>query len=102
MATLTTVVVFLPRTFMQGIGKYLFTPLAVSAALAMFASYFVSRTVSPVCCARFLQPHGEVERFPWRFFAVVLVLALIGLSAWLAAPLVENLVDGRNLLFKGR
>src|SRR6267142_2471284 len=80
MATITTVVVFLPLLFMEGMGKYLFTPLAVSAALAMFASYFVSRTVSPVCCARFLRPHGEAERFPWRFFAVVLVLAVMGLS----------------------
>jgi multidrug efflux pump subunit AcrB len=68
-ATVTTVVVFLPIIFIEGVGKYLFTPLALSATLAMFASYLVSRTVSPVCCARFLRPHREGEKFAWRFFA---------------------------------
>ena len=62
MATLTTVVVFFPITFMEGIGKYLFTPLAISAALAMFASYFVSRTVSPLFCARLLKSRDEPAR----------------------------------------
>src|SRR5262249_3517595 len=70
MATVTTVVVFFPITFMTGVGKYLFTPLAVSAALAMFASYLVSRTVSPMYCARYLRPHGHPERFPRWLFAL--------------------------------
>ncbi|HEV3258009.1 MAG TPA: efflux RND transporter permease subunit [Gemmataceae bacterium] len=64
-ATITTVVVFLPLIFMEGIGKYLFTPLAVSAALAMFASYFVARTVSPLYCARMLRPPTGPERSSW-------------------------------------
>src|SRR5262245_8713486 len=54
-ATVTTVVVFFPITFMEGMGKYLFWPLAFSAALAMFASYVVSRTVSPLYCSRYLR-----------------------------------------------
>jgi multidrug efflux pump subunit AcrB len=91
MATLTTVVVFFPITFMEGIGKSLFTPLAVSAALAMFASYFVSRTVSPLCCARLLRPHGQKERFPWRFFTVMLILAAIGLAVSFLARWLEPL-----------
>src|SRR5262249_17340021 len=53
LATVTTVVVFLPLIFMEDVGKYLFTPLAFSAGLAMFASYIVSRTVSPLCNAKF-------------------------------------------------
>src|SRR5262249_1276741 len=57
MATLTTVIVFLPMVFLRGMGKYLFTPLAVSVALALFASYVVSRTVSPLLCARYLRAH---------------------------------------------
>lgn len=86
MATLTTVIVFFPLTFMEGIGKYLFTPLAVSAGLAMFASYFVSRTVSPLYCSRFLRPHEEGERLPWKVFGVALVLALLGLGLWIVKP----------------
>jgi multidrug efflux pump subunit AcrB len=102
MATLTTVVVFFPITFMEAIGKYLFTPLAVSAALAMFASYFVSRTVSPLFCARFLRPRDERERFPWRFFAWVLILAIVGLIILLLARWVEPLLQDRKLPFGGR
>jgi multidrug efflux pump subunit AcrB len=95
-ATVTTVVVFLPLVFMEGVGKYLFMPMAFAAALALFASYIVSRTVSPLYCARFLRPHSEGERFPWLFFAVGLVLALIGLGTWLARPYLSAwLLDGR-------
>jgi multidrug efflux pump subunit AcrB len=63
-ATLTTVVVFLPVVFLSGISKYLFTPLALSVAFAMFASYLLSRTLSPAFCAYFLKPHQHgVKRF---------------------------------------
>jgi multidrug efflux pump subunit AcrB len=80
MATLTTVVVFLPITFMAGLGKDLFTPLAVSATFAMAASYLVSRTVSPLYCARFLRGDAAAERFPrWLSFGGLLV-ALVGLG----------------------
>src|SRR5216683_1787568 len=66
-ATITTVVVFFPVVFLFGMGKYLFTPLALSVAFAMFASYVLSRTLSPAYCAYFLKPHvGGVKRF-WLF-----------------------------------
>jgi len=58
-ATITTVAVFFPVVFLFGMGKYLFTPLALSVAFAMFASYFLSRTLSPAFCAYFLRPHGS-------------------------------------------
>jgi multidrug efflux pump subunit AcrB len=103
-ATITTVVVFLPLIFVEGIGKYLFTPLAISAALAMFASYLVSRTVSPLYCSRFLRPHGEAEHFPWRFFRITAIVAIccgiMALAGWLMAPLLYDLplpFDGRVL-----
>src|SRR5262249_34488848 len=53
-ATITTVVVFAPVVFLSGIGKFLFTPLALSVTLAMVASYIVALTIVPVYCARFL------------------------------------------------
>ncbi|MCI0362812.1 MAG: efflux RND transporter permease subunit, partial [Phycisphaerales bacterium] len=61
-ATITTVVVFFPVVFLFGMGKYLFTPLALSVAFAMFASYFLSRTLSPAFCAYFLRAHHEDEK----------------------------------------
>src|SRR5262249_26408405 len=82
LATLTTVIVFLPLTFLTGLGKDLFTPLAVSAALAMFASYFVSRTVSPLYWPRTLRPGHEKERFPRWLLAASLAAAVLGLAAW--------------------
>jgi multidrug efflux pump subunit AcrB len=83
LATVTTVVVFLPLMFLTGQGKYLFGPLATSAAMAMFASYIVSRTVSPLYCARNLRPHHEKERFPRWLLAAGLAAGVLGLVAWL-------------------
>jgi HAE1 family hydrophobic/amphiphilic exporter-1 len=80
MATLTTIIVFLPITFMSGLGKYLFTPLAVSASFAMAASYLISRTVSPLYCSRFLKPPAEPERYSWWLTALGLLVGLVGLG----------------------
>ncbi|MGI8743437.1 MAG: efflux RND transporter permease subunit [Bryobacteraceae bacterium] len=54
-ATITTVVVFAPVVFLSGIGRFLFTPLALSVTLAMLASYVVALTVVPAYCVRFLR-----------------------------------------------
>jgi len=68
-ATLTTVVVFFPVTFLYGVSKFLFTALALAVAISLFASYFVAMTVIPLFCARYLKgrlpPDGE-EREPAR------------------------------------
>src|SRR5438552_4501638 len=54
-ATLTTVVVFFPVTFLYGVSKFLFSALALAVVLSLFASYFVAMTVVPLFCARFLK-----------------------------------------------
>src|SRR5487761_2008315 len=61
-ATLTTVVVFFPVTFLYGVSKYLFSALALAVILSLFASYFVAMTVVPLFCAKLIkgvQGHGE-------------------------------------------
>jgi len=64
-ATLTTVVVFFPVTFLYGVSKFLFTALALAVVISLFASYFVAMTVIPLFCSRFLKgmqhgaSHGE-------------------------------------------
>ncbi len=61
-ATLTTVVVFFPVTFLYGVSKFLFTALALAVAISLFASYLVAMTVIPLFCARFLKAaHHGVE-----------------------------------------
>jgi multidrug efflux pump subunit AcrB len=61
-ATLTTVVVFFPVTFLYGVSKFLFSALALAVVISLFASYFVAMTVIPLFCSRFLRGiHGESE-----------------------------------------
>jgi HAE1 family hydrophobic/amphiphilic exporter-1 len=61
-ATLTTVVVFFPVTFLYGVSKFLFTALALAVAISLFASYFVAMTVIPLFCSKYLKTqHGGAE-----------------------------------------
>jgi CzcA family heavy metal efflux pump len=57
-STLTTMAVLLPVLLLAGLAKKLFAPLALTVAVAMIASYFVSVCVTPVACRYFLD-HGE-------------------------------------------
>ena len=54
-ATLTTVVVFFPVTFLYGVSKFLFSALALAVAISLFASYFVAMTVIPLFCSKYLK-----------------------------------------------
>src|SRR5215472_7883306 len=54
-ATLTTVVVFFPVTFLYGVSKFLFSALALSVVFSLFASFVVAMTVVPLFCARFIK-----------------------------------------------
>ncbi|MBW3539508.1 MAG: efflux RND transporter permease subunit [Planctomycetes bacterium] len=66
-ATITTIAVFFPVIFLYGMGKFLFQPLALSVAFAMFASWLLSRTLSPAYCAYFLKRHSADEKRFWLF-----------------------------------
>jgi hydrophobe/amphiphile efflux-1 (HAE1) family protein len=55
-STITTIVVFLPTVFIQGQAKLLFLPLTFTISFSLFASFLVSRTVTPLMCLRFLKP----------------------------------------------
>jgi len=68
-STLCICIVFVPVAFLTGTARYLFTPLAMAVALAMGASYLLSRTLIPTMI-RFLlpaelhlykDPEGETE-----------------------------------------
>ncbi len=65
-ATTTLCVVFAPVTFLTGIGKFLFTPLALAVIFAILASYVMSMALVPAACARFLKPgslaHGKARQ----------------------------------------
>ena len=64
-STLTTMAVLLPVLLLAGLAKKLFAPLALTVAVAMLASYFVSMAVTPVACRYFLghlEPRGIWKR----------------------------------------
>src|SRR5437667_10949886 len=60
-STLATVIVFLPVIFLTGIAKLLFTPLVITITVALFTSFFVSRTVSPLLCFKVLGSEHEPD-----------------------------------------
>jgi CzcA family heavy metal efflux pump len=61
-STVTTVVVFLPIFFVIGIARLLLIPLTLTIAIALFTSFFISRTVTPCLCYKFLKPEQEAAR----------------------------------------
>lgn len=59
-ATFTTAIVFFPVVFLYGVSRFLFTALALSVVLSLFASYVVALTVVPLFCAKFIKnAHNE-------------------------------------------
>jgi HAE1 family hydrophobic/amphiphilic exporter-1 len=71
-ATLTTVVVFIPVLFVEGLAGIVFRPLAWTVGFALLASLFMALTVVPLLCSRsqLLQPAEQPEG--QRFTAVPL------------------------------
>jgi multidrug efflux pump subunit AcrB len=59
-STLTTIAVLLPVLLLAGLAKKLFAPLAITVAVAMIASYFVSMFVTPVA-AKYVLGHKEPQ-----------------------------------------
>src|SRR4029077_10985862 len=61
---LTTIAVLLPVLLLAGLAQRLFVPLALTVAVSMVASYFVSVMVTPVACRYFLGhvEHGRVGK----------------------------------------
>src|SRR5499426_2275355 len=71
-STVTTVVVFLPIFFVAGIARLLLIPLTLTIAIALFTSFFVSRTVTPALCYKFLKPEAEAHRSMPRWFVRIM------------------------------
>ena len=68
-STVTTVVVFLPIFFVVGITRLLLIPLTLTIAISLFTSFFVSRTVTPALCYKFLKPEQDAHRSMPAWFA---------------------------------
>src|SRR5262245_17253059 len=58
-STLSICIVFVPIFLMEGVGKFLFSPMAIAVIFALLASYFLSRTLVP--CMYLLMMNREFE-----------------------------------------
>jgi multidrug efflux pump subunit AcrB len=108
-STLTTMAVLLPVLLLAGLARKLFVPLAVTVAVSMIASYFVSMCVTPLACRYFLK-HEEPGRFarpvaafidrvaqryadtlraalPFRYTIIGACVVLVAASMWMATKL---------------
>jgi CzcA family heavy metal efflux pump len=100
-STLTTVIVFLPIVFLTGIAKLLFIPLTITIAVALFGSFFVSRTVTPLMCLNFLPPEKELDRASTRLSDRIRVRAhdtLETLDGWYEKQLLRTLRHRRVII----
>src|SRR4029077_1371222 len=57
--TISLAAVFIPVLFMGGILGRLLNEFAVVIGVAILVSGFISLTLTPMLCSRFLKPHGE-------------------------------------------
>ncbi len=61
-STITTIVVFLPTVFLEGQARLLFIPLTFTISFSLFASFLVSRTVTPLLCLQWLRSGHETAQ----------------------------------------
>ncbi len=76
--TISLVAVFLPVLLLPGIVGHLFNEFAVTISVAILISGFISLTLTPMLCSRFLREHGSSSS-PLVAFSEQLFGALAGL-----------------------
>ena len=116
--TISLVAVFIPVLFMGGVMGRLLHEFAVTISAAILVSGFVSLTLTPMLCSRFLKPmqhgaehgrfyrtmegifqgaHGFYERtlklsLRFRFTTLVVALSMIGLTTWLLLAVPKGFI----------
>jgi hydrophobic/amphiphilic exporter-1 (mainly G- bacteria), HAE1 family len=101
--TLSLAAVFIPVLFMGGILGRLFHEFAVTIGVAILISGFVSLSLTPMMCSRFLRPPGEerrgrLYRASERVFDGMLALYARALDAVLDRPRTTMAVLGLVLV----
>lgn len=97
-STLTTVVVFLPLAFLQGVAGAFFMALAVTLSMALLVSLALALCVSPSLCGAFLRYreglHDEGRFFGWISKSYSSLLSFSLKRKWVAVPVVVLTVLG--------
>ena len=91
-STLTTVVVFLPLSFLKGVSGAFFLALALTLTMALLISLVLALCVSPSLCAAFLRSqdaaHGEGRAFAaFRDMYARLLRTLLRVK-WIVVPII--------------
>lgn len=119
--TVSLVAVFLPVIFMGGILGRLLNEFAITIGVAILVSGFVSLTLTPMMCSRFLKPvqeerHGRAWMFTERIFdallhvyrrtldvtlrhpmsMIVALVATVVASAWLFQHLPKGFIPAED------
>jgi HAE1 family hydrophobic/amphiphilic exporter-1 len=97
--TLSLAAAFIPVLFMGGILGRLLNEFAVTIAAAILVSGFVSLTLTPMLCSRYLKPpkaerHGRLYLLTERFFDGMLKLYDVTLKAVLRRPRATLIASG--------
>ena len=116
--TLSLVAVFIPVLFMGGVLGRLLHEFAVSISAAILVSGFVSLTLTPMLCSRFLKPHRAAEQhgrfyrttegifnralalyertlklaLRWKRMIMLVATATLGLTVWLLAVIPKGFI----------
>jgi cobalt-zinc-cadmium resistance protein CzcA len=67
---------FLPIITLEGMEGKMFSPLAITVSIALFASLFLSVFITPVLCAYFLKPGAEKRNAPLEWIKRVYLWVL--------------------------
>ncbi len=100
--TLSLAAVFIPVLFMGGVLGRLLHEFAVTIAVAILVSGFVSLTLTPMLCSRFLTPpksqhHGRLYQFTERGFDALLAFYKRTLTFVMRHRLATMVVSGAIL-----
>jgi len=101
--TLSLVAVFIPVLLMRGILGRLLTEFAVTISVAILASGFVSLSLTPMLCSRFMRPvadkkHGRLYQLSERFFDSMLHLYAVSLRWVMRHPRSALAVTALSLI----
>ncbi len=102
-STLTTVVVFLPLSLLEGVAGAFFAALAVTLTIAVLASLFLALMASPSLCAAFLKSeghhgHGRMFERILQLYATTLAFGLK--HKWLVPVCAIALLAATSLIAK--
>lgn len=104
-STLTTVVVFLPLAFLQGVAGAFFLALALTLTISLIVSLVLALCVSPSLCAAFLRYreglHDEGRFFAWITRCYETLLKAFLKRKWIVAP-ISFAILGLTVFLAGR